>query len=189
MFDASQWFDSPAGPTCLEHGRSAESVCSRCGAFECDWCVTREAAPYCSACALYVSTAALPKLSFRAAWKLLFVPVLGIASLLVLASRGTLLTVLASHQFGFMALWLVPFLCGLWLLTKPAPVPALIGSVVAVALVGLALVPPLMNDVTAQRITDLVLLSAGPLAAFRDACALGKAERTRMTLWAFASHR
>lgn len=181
---ADSWFDEAPRPTCAAHGRHAESLCSRCGCFECELCIAPAAGPFCHACAAVLTATSLPKLSQRAAWKLLFVPVIGVFCLFTLATRGALPH---ADQLGFLAIWLVPFACGVWLLARPVPIFAFVGSLVAITLVGASLLPPLVADFSGQRALDLGLFAAGPLVALRDAFVLDRAHRTQRLLTSLAS--
>ena len=188
MPDVSElWFESPPHPTCLTHGRGADSVCSRCGAFQCELCITPTAKSFCQPCAVLITTQSLPALSTRAAWKLVFLPLVGIACLLTLASKGTPLRSLSGEQTGFLVAWLVPFSCGLGLVLRPAAPLAFLGSLVALTLVTTALVPPLVADFSGQRVLDLVLLAVAPLVALRDAFAIDRAHRHRVLLATMAT--
>ncbi len=164
MPDVSElWFDSPPGATCVSHGRGADSVCSRCGAFQCELCITPTAKSFCQPCAVVLTSQSLPALSTRAAWKLIFLPLVGIACLLTLAAKGAPLRSLNQEQIAFLVAWLIPFACGL------------------------GLVPPLVADFSGQRVLDLVLLGAAPLVALRDAFAIDRAHRHRVLLATMAT--
>lgn len=183
MADAAElWFESPPRPSCAPHGRAAESVCSRCGGFQCELCLTPAERALCHGCAVTLTSEAIPRLSVRAAWKLVVLPVVGLGCLLVLGARGASLHHLASEQLAFLGLWLLPLLCGLWLLRRPAPAAAFLGSLVALGLVAFALVPPLWADTSWQRAVDLALLVAAPLVAVHDAFAIDRAQRRRALL-------
>lgn len=182
------WFESPPRPTCVSHARTAEGVCLRCGAFQCDLCETPTLPSLCHACAVLVTTDALPGLSRRAAWKLTFLPLVGMACLFVLvAAKGSVVRSLEQDQVLFLSAWLIPFACGLGLVTRPWAPLAFIGSLVALALVFTALGPALVTDFTWRRLIDVVLLAAAPLAAVSDAFALDRAQRQRVMLEAMAS--
>ena len=188
MPDVSElWFESPPHPTCVTHGRGADSVCSRCGGFQCELCITPTAKSFCQPCAVMITTQSLPALSTRAAWKLVFLPLIGIACLLTLASKGAPLRSLSEEQIGFLLAWLIPFACGLGLVRRPFAPLAFLGSLVALALVTAALVPPLVTDFSGQRVLDLVLLGIAPLVALRDAFAIDRAHRHRVLLATMAT--
>ncbi len=177
-----RWFASPPRPTCATHERPAENVCTRCGTFQCEACVTPKERSLCHACAVTVTDRELPALSRRAAWKLLLLPLVGFGCLLALASKGTTVRTLTSEQIGFLCAWLVPFGCGLALVRLPNAALAFLGSLVAVTLVLVVLGPALVADFTGQRVLDLVILVAGPIAAVRDAFAIDRTHRRRRLL-------
>jgi hypothetical protein len=129
----------------------------------------------------------LPVLSRRAAWKLVLLPIVGLGCLLALAARSAPLTLLTMEQVGFLGAWLVPLGCGLALLLEPRAGVAFLGSLVALALVAVILGPPLVQDFTGQRVLDVVILAAGPLAAVRDAVALDRTHRHRRLLATMAT--
>ncbi|MBE2248789.1 MAG: hypothetical protein IAE78_04505 [Myxococcus sp.] len=181
------WFESAARPSCDPHGRGAESVCSRCGAFQCELCTPPTASSYCQPCAVLMATEALPGLSTRAAWKLVFLPLIGVACLATLAAKGAPLRSLTGEHPGFLAAWLVPFACGLGLAVRPVAPLAFVGSLVALALVAVALGPPLVADFSGQRVLDLVVLGAAPMVALRDAFAIDRAHRHQALLAAMAT--
>ena len=188
MPDVSElWFESPPRPTCVSHGREADSVCSRCGGFQCELCITPTAKSFCQPCAVMLTSQSLPALSTRAAWKLIFLPLVGIACLLTLAAKGAPLRSLGEEQVAFLVAWLIPFACGLGLVLRPFAPLAFLGSLVALALVTAALVPPLVADFSGQRVLDLVLLGAAPLVALRDAFAIDRAHRHRVLLATMAT--
>jgi hypothetical protein len=181
------WFDSPPRPTCLAHGRTAESVCLRCGIFQCDACASTAAESLCHACAVLVTSESLPRLSKRAAWKLVFLPLVGVGCLVaLLASKGTMVRALEHDQVLFLSAWLVPFACGLVLVIRPWAPAAFLGSLVALGLVFTALGPALVADFSGQRLMDLVLLAAAPLVAVKDAFALDRTSRRRALLESLA---
>jgi hypothetical protein len=187
MPDAEElWFDAPPRPTCANHDRAAESVCSRCGGFQCELCETPTARELCHACAVTVTEAALPSLSRRAAWKLLLLPFIGIACLIALASRGAPLHRLNAEQLTFLSAWLVPFACGLGLLVRPRAGFAFVGALAALALVCAVLIPPAIAELTLKHALDLLILSAAPLVALRDAFALDRTHRHRHLLHSMA---
>lgn len=181
------WFDSPPRATCGAHDRTAESVCSRCGSFQCELCVTPSERSLCHACAMMVTTQTLPGLSRRAAWKLVLLPLVGIGCLLALASKGAPLRALNAEQLTFLAAWLIPFGCGLGLLLRPLAPLAFIGSLVSLTLVCVVLVPPVIADFNGQRVLDLVILAAAPLVAVRDAFAIDRTHRQRHLLLSMAN--
>lgn len=141
---------------------------------------------FCHACAVTVTDHELPALSRRAAWKLLLLPLVGLGCLLALASKGTTVRALTGEQLGFLSAWLLPFACGLLLVTKPKASLAFVGSLVSLSLVTFVLAPPLVQDFNGQRVLDLVILAAGPLAAVKDAFALDRAHRRRRLLASLA---
>ncbi|MCA2977719.1 MAG: hypothetical protein INH41_17875 [Myxococcaceae bacterium] len=172
-----RWFLSPPRATCLDHARLADSVCGRCGAFQCEACLGSAHDGLCQPCAVLTAKQALPALSRRVAWKLVFLPVVGLGCLLSLAARGAPLSRFSGEQTGFLLAWGVPLLCGLALLVRPRALPALAGSLAALALVALVLVPPLLADFTGLRVLDLVLLGAGPAVALVEAVQLDRVRR------------
>lgn len=155
--------------------------------FQCELCVTPSASSLCHACAVTVTERQLPVLSRRAAWKLVLLPIVGIGCLLALAAKGAPLTLLTAEQLGFLGAWLVPFGCGLALVLRPRAGVAFLGSLVALALVAVILGPPLVQDFSGQRVLDVVILAAGPLAAVRDAFALDRTHRQRQLLATMAT--
>ncbi|MBL8917386.1 MAG: hypothetical protein JNJ54_00880 [Myxococcaceae bacterium] len=184
VHDAGEmWFDSPPRPTCLAHGRTAESVCLRCGVFQCEGCESAAADSLCHACAVLVTNESLPRLSRQAAWKLVFLPIVGIGCLVaLLSSKGAMVRTLEHEQVIFLSAWLVPFACGLVLVVRPWAGAAFLGSLVALGLVLTALGPALIADFSGQRLVDLVLLAAAPLVAVKDAFALDRTSRRRALL-------
>lgn len=184
VHDASEtWFDSPPRPTCHTHGRRAKSVCLRCGVFQCEACESTAADSLCHACAVLVTKESLPRLSKQAAWKLVFLPLVGIGCLVaLLASKGAVVRALEQDQVLFLSAWLVPFVCGLVLVVRPWAPVAFLGSLVALGLVVAALGPALVADFTGQRLMDLALLAAAPLVAVKDAFTLDRTARRRALL-------
>lgn len=141
----------------------------------------------CHACAMTVATETLPGLSRRAAWKLVLLPLLGMACLLALASKGAPLRDLSAEQLTFLAAWLIPFACGLGLLMRPLAPLAFLGSIVSLTLLCVVLVPPAIADFNGQRVLDLVIVAAAPLVAIKDAFALDRAQRQRHLLLSMAN--
>jgi hypothetical protein len=176
------WFSSPPRATCLTHARLADSVCTRCGAFQCVDCLTLATDGQCQPCAMHTASEALPGLSRRVAWKLVFLPLVGIGCLVTLAARGAPLGRLSGEQTGFLLAWLVPLACGLALLARPRALLAFAGSLVALGLVGLVLVPPLVTEFTGLRVLDLVLLAAAPAVALAESLQLDRTFRRRAML-------
>jgi hypothetical protein len=182
-----RWFDAAPVATCAAHGRGAHSLCSRCGTYQCDDCLSPHHRSLCQPCAVIAAAGALPEASRRAAWKLVMLPVIGFGCLLSLAARGSGLSHLPADRLAFLGLWLVPFTCGIWLMRRPAASLAFVGSLFSLALVAITLGPPLVDDFTGQRVLDVVLLSAAPLAAIVDAFSLDRARRHRVLLEALAT--
>jgi hypothetical protein len=99
-----------------------------------------------------------------------------------LAARGAPLGRLSGEQTGFLLAWLVPLACGLALLARPRALLAFAGSLVALGLVGLVLVPPLVTEFTGLRVLDLVLLAAAPAVALAESLQLDRTFRRRAML-------
>jgi hypothetical protein len=131
---------------------------------------------------MLTTTEALPTLSRRVAWKLVFLPIVGLGCLMSLAARGAPWARLSADQLGFLAAWLVPLACGLGLLARPRALMALTGSLAALTLVGVVLVPPLVADFSGLRLLDLVLLGAAPAVALVESIQLDRAWRRRAML-------
>ncbi len=176
------WFQSPPRATCQPHERLADSVCSRCGSFQCEACLTAASDGLCQPCAVLTTNETLPALSRRVAWKLVFLPIVGLGCLMSLAARGAPWSRLNPEQIGFLLAWLVPLACGLALLTRPRALIAIAGSLAALTLIVLVLVPPLVSDFSGLRVLDLTLLSAAPLVALVEAVQLDRAWRRRAML-------
>ncbi|MDX2009034.1 MAG: hypothetical protein SFW67_02530 [Myxococcaceae bacterium] len=176
------WFQSPPRATCQAHERLADSVCNRCGAFQCEACLTSTTDGLCQPCAVLTTNETLPTLSRRVAWKLVFLPIVGLGCLMSLAARGAPWSRLSAEQIGFLLAWLVPLACGLALLTRPRALLAFAGSLAALTLIALVLVPPLVADFSGLRVLDLTLLSAAPLVALVEAVQLDRTWRRRAML-------
>jgi hypothetical protein len=176
------WFDTPPRATCLAHARLADSVCTRCGAFQCVDCLTSATDGLCQPCAVLTTSESLPVLSRRVAWKLVFLPIVGLGCLMSLAARGAPWARLSGEQIGFLLAWLVPLACGLGLLSRPRALLAFGGSLAALSLVGVVLLPPLVADFSGLRLLDLLLLGAAPAVALAEAVQLDRTWRRRAML-------